>query len=96
MDAEITSSVVRGLPRVPEEITFERVEVPVGDVLLMGTDGFADPLGKGTGELGRLFRTIFSEGAPPLLQFAHAMDFSRMTFDDDRTLVAIWPKAGSS
>jgi hypothetical protein len=28
---------------------------------------------------------------PPALAFAHLLDFSRETFDDDRTLVAVWP-----
>jgi hypothetical protein len=27
-----------------------------------------------------------------LIEFAHAVDFSRETFDDDRTLVAVWPR----
>jgi hypothetical protein len=29
---------------------------------------------------------------PSLIEFAHAVDFSRETFDDDRTLVAVWPR----
>jgi hypothetical protein len=29
---------------------------------------------------------------PPILGLAHAVDFSRETFDDDRTLVAVWPR----
>jgi len=29
---------------------------------------------------------------PPPRAFAHVLDFSRETFDDDRTLVSIWPR----
>jgi hypothetical protein len=29
---------------------------------------------------------------PSLIEFAHAVDFTREAFDDDRTLVAVWPR----
>jgi hypothetical protein len=36
---------------------------------------------------------LFNGTEPPSLgEFAHAMDFSRETFDDDRTLVAVMPR----
>jgi hypothetical protein len=44
--------------------------------------------------VGNLLRDVLTgPTAPPsLIEFAHAVDFSRETFDDDRTLVAVWPR----
>jgi hypothetical protein len=79
---------------VPKELTPAVAEIGPGDVLLIGTDGIGDPLGSGEGGVGNLFRDLVTgPTAPPsLIEFAHAVDFSRETFDDDRTLVAVWPK----
>lgn len=89
----VASSAVVGLPRVPTEVTPTVVEVANDDVLLIGTDGIGDPLGTGEGGVGDLFRDVLTgPSLPSLIEFAHAVDFSRETFDDDRTLVAIWPR----
>jgi Protein phosphatase 2C len=89
----IASSAVVGLPRVPTQLTPVMVDVAYDDVLLIGTDGIGDPLGTGQGGVGNLFRDVLTAPSPPsLIEFAHAVDFSRETFDDDRTLVAVWPR----
>jgi len=89
----IASSAVVGLPRVPTEVTPVVVEIANNEVLLIGTDGIGDPLGTGQGGVGNLLREVFDQpGAPSLIEFAHAVDFSRETFDDDRTLVAVCSK----
>jgi serine/threonine protein phosphatase PrpC len=89
----IASSAVVGLPRVPTDVTPVVVEIAGNEVLLIGTDGIGDPLGTGQGGVGNLLREVFDQPkAPSLIEFAHAVDFSRETFDDDRTLVAVWPK----
>jgi serine/threonine protein phosphatase PrpC len=89
----IASSAVVGLPRVPTEVTPHAVDIANDDVLLIGTDGIGDPLGTGQGGVGDLFREVLSKpSVPSLIEFAHAVDFSRETFDDDRTLVAVWPR----
>jgi serine/threonine protein phosphatase PrpC len=89
----MSSSAVAGLPRVPTDITPAVVEITPGEVLVIGTDGIGDPLGGGEGGVGNLLREVLTEpGTPSLIEFAHAVDFSRETFDDDRTLVAIWPR----
>jgi serine/threonine protein phosphatase PrpC len=89
----IASSAVVGLPRVPTEVTPVGVDVAAGDVLLMATDGIGDPLGTGHGGVGNLFREVLTgPSVPSLIEFAHAVDFSREAFDDDRTLVAVWPR----
>jgi Protein phosphatase 2C len=90
---EIASSAVTGLPWVPKEIAPVVVEVGRGDVLLVGTDGIGDPLGTGQSGVGNLLRAVLCANSPPsLIEFAHAVDFSRENFDDDRTLVAVWPR----
>lgn len=89
----VASSAVVGLPRVPADVVPVVVEIADNDVLLIGTDGIGDPLGAGQGGVGNLLRELLDQPKPPsLIEFAHAVDFSRETFDDDRTLVAIWPK----
>ncbi|GGL95956.1 hypothetical protein GCM10010129_44770 [Streptomyces fumigatiscleroticus] len=91
----LVSSAVQPLPYVPGEVTPYPVSLDPGTVLLIGTDGFGDPVGDGRGEVARLFATELSRPVPPL-GFAHLLDFSRETFDDDRTLVALWPRNGRS
>jgi hypothetical protein len=85
----IMSSAVRALPQTPA-VTPVHIDVPPGAVLLVGTDGFGDPLGDGVGLVGALFAKHLRV-PPPLLAMGHLLDFSRETFDDDRTLLAVWP-----
>jgi serine/threonine protein phosphatase PrpC len=90
-DDLIASTGVMGLPRVPQQAEPVNATLAPQDVLLVGTDGFGNALGDGTGLVGQLFATELS--APPRpLRFAHVLDFSRELFDDDRTLVAVWPR----
>lgn len=86
----LISSAVTALPRVPLELDATSYRVEPGEVLLLGTDGIGDPLGGGSGEVGDLFVSLLGNGVPSLIEFAHHVDFSRETFDDDRTLVAVW------
>jgi Protein phosphatase 2C len=88
--AYVTSSAVSALPQLPAAVTPVRVDLRPGAVLLAGTDGFGDPLGDGDGQIGQLFAGELRVPPPPRA-FAHLLDFSRETFDDDRTLLAIWP-----
>lgn len=88
--ADVFSSEVTGLPRVPESVVPVELALPAGSVLVLGTDGFADPLGDGAGQVGRRFADCLAQPPPPLA-LAHLLDFSRETFDDDRSLVAVWP-----
>ena len=94
----LSSNAVAGLPRLPGELQPSVIEIQEGDVLLLGTDGIGDPLGTGEGGVGNLFRKLFGGSRPPsLIEFAHALDFSRETFDDDRTLVTVMlPQRGDS
>jgi hypothetical protein len=94
-DAAVISSAVSPLPRVPDQLTPVQYLLAPQDVLLVGTDGFGDPLGDGDGLVGRLFAEHLAT-PPPARGLAHLLDFSRDTFDDDRTLLAIWQQAQPS
>jgi hypothetical protein len=90
--AQVISSAVSPLPRIPEHLTPIDFLLHPGAVLLTGTDGFGDPLGDGEGQIGHLFAEHLRTPLPAR-GLAHLLDFSRDTFDDDRALIAIWPKA---
>ncbi|MFF7332671.1 protein phosphatase 2C domain-containing protein [Streptomyces sp. NPDC090306] len=87
----LVSSAVEPLPYVPAGMRPFCFRLEPGTVLLVGTDGFGDALGDGTGAVAGLFLNRLRDVVPPL-GFAHLLDFSRETFDDDRTLLALWPR----
>ncbi|MFI0943879.1 protein phosphatase 2C domain-containing protein [Streptomyces sp. NPDC021020] len=88
---DVVSSAVTPLPRVPAPLALRTVELGPSSVLLVGTDGFGDALGDGEGAVGLHFHRSLAVPPSPLA-FAHLLDFSRETFDDDRTLLAVWPR----
>lgn len=93
-EGDVVATSVTALPRVPEQLEQRFGKLVPGQVLLVGTDGFGDPLGDGDGQIGALFAEHLA--APPSpLWLAHLIDFSRETFDDDRTLLAIWPRSAA-
>lgn len=90
IDAPIFSTAVIPLPWVPSSVGVAHTVARPGDVLLVGTDGFGDPLGDGNGLVGDHFRSHLAT-PPAVADFVRVLDFSRELFGDDRTLVAIWP-----
>ncbi|MYW05774.1 protein phosphatase 2C domain-containing protein [Streptomyces sp. SID3343] len=91
-DTLLISNEVAPLPYVPMRLQHTGGRLTAGRVLLVGTDGFGDPLGDGDGRVGALFaRTLAQPPSPAWL--AHVLDFSRETFDDDRSLLVVWPHA---
>ncbi|MEA2147388.1 MAG: hypothetical protein QOG59_2975 [Solirubrobacteraceae bacterium] len=83
---------VQALPRHPRAWTAAELCLAADEVLLLCTDGLGLPLGDGTGEVGRVLAREL--GRPPeVIDFARLLDFSRSTYDDDRTLVAVWAGA---
>lgn len=87
---EVVSNAVVALPRVPD-IVLRWGSLTSDQILLVGTDGFGDPLGDGDNAVGDHFADTLS-APPPVLRFANDLDFSRETWDDDRTLFALWPR----
>ncbi|MET8574262.1 protein phosphatase 2C domain-containing protein [Streptomyces sp. NPDC005012] len=90
-DELISTSHVRPLPWYPDPVEPVSFRLPPRAALLIGTDGFGVPLGPGTGRVGELFRLLEEPPARPVV-LADLLDFSKETFDDDRTLLAVWPR----
>ncbi len=88
-DEEFSTSSVIALPYLPQP-EVRNVHLGVGEVLLVCTDGFSEPLAAGTGDVGRLFARELAV-PPPLTSWPYLVDFAKATYDDDRTLVAVWP-----
>jgi serine/threonine protein phosphatase PrpC len=86
---ELIGGGVQALPRDAGAAAVGDCTLEPGDVLLLCTDGLALPLAGGTGELGRAFARELAT-PPDVVDFARLLDFSRSTYDDDRTLVAVW------
>jgi Protein phosphatase 2C len=80
---------VEALPRSVRQVNVQSCVLEPRSVLLLCTDGLALPLAGGAGEVGR---TLARELArpPDIIDFARLLDFSRSTYDDDRSLVAVW------
>jgi Protein phosphatase 2C len=81
---------VAALPRDARELVAGSCTVGSRDALLLCSDGVALPLAGGEGELGRALARELST-PPDVVDFARLLDFSRSTYDDDRTLIAVWP-----
>ncbi|NUR88451.1 MAG: hypothetical protein HOY71_30550 [Nonomuraea sp.] len=88
----LVATGVTALPRLPDPLDQWYGRLHRGHVLLVGTDGFGDPLGDGDGQVGAMFADNLAVPPTPL-RLAHLLDFSRETFDDDRTLLALWPRS---
>lgn len=80
---------VQSLPRGGGALERGSCTLEAGSVLLLCTDGLALPLGDGQGEVGRLLARELAT-PPDVVDFARLLDFSRSTYDDDRSLVAVW------
>lgn len=92
-DTLLVTNEVSPLPRIPDRLETATGRLEASWTLLVGTDGFGDPLGEGDGQVGALFAHHLSTPPPPLW-LGHVLDFTRETFDDDRTLLVLWPRTG--
>ena len=88
---ELIGSGVRALPRHTSPAGAQTRSLTPTDVLLVCTDGLALPLADGRGEVGRMLARELAT-PPDIVDFARLLDFSRSTYDDDRTLIAVWPR----
>ncbi len=89
--AVIAESATMALPYLPDgDLPVTELEIPGNSFLALVTDGIGDPLGSGTGITGRALADWW-KSPPNIYQFGAQVDFSRNTFDDDRTAVVVWP-----
>jgi serine/threonine protein phosphatase PrpC len=80
---------VEALPRSAGAVSVSRCSLDPGSVLLLCTDGLAMPLAGGGGEVGAALARELAR-PPDIVDFARLLDFSRSTYDDDRSLIAVW------
>jgi len=88
-DGGLLAGAVSALPRAVHAVQEASCKLTPSSVLLLCTDGLALPLAGGTGEVGRTFARELKR-PPDVIDIARLLDFSRSTYDDDRTLIAIW------
>jgi hypothetical protein len=89
--AAVSTSMVTPLPHLPpsEDLVVRRASLPQGSALFLMTDGVGDPLGAGAGDVAEELARRW--GTPPdPYSFAAQVDFSRRSYDDDRTVIGIW------
>lgn len=86
--AEVASSAVNPLPR-PVEVRPEARVLRPGQALVVITDGVGDPLGSGSGVVGRFLASMWAT-PPEILAYAQHVGFYRKSFTDDRTAVTVW------
>lgn len=89
----IAESATACLPLLPEgDPEVVRAELAAGSALVLMSDGVGDPLGGGTGDVGRALAASWATPPHPI-EFLAQVAFGRKTFDDDRAAVAVWPVA---
>lgn len=90
---EVASSAVRALPHLPskrELLHWQAWTLNRQARVLAMTDGVGDPLGDGAGEVADALAEAWRQ-PPSLPRFAEQVAFGRKSYDDDRTVVAVWP-----
>jgi serine/threonine protein phosphatase PrpC len=86
----VASSATFALPLAPKVLSAAKAEtLAPGAAVVLVTDGIGDPLGDGTGEVGRFLAAVWAQPPGPL-EFAAQVDFARRSYDDDRTAVVVW------
>ena len=95
---ELRGSVVGVLPlgsRGGDAVETASVLLPAGAALVLLSDGVADPLRDGPGTVAPALAEVLSggpSGALTPLALADEADFSRRGCQDDRTILAVWPR----
>lgn len=89
-DGSPLSSATAALPAKCFQIANATVEFGKEATLFLMTDGVADPLGAGAGQVGHTLGQWWAD-PPNEFEFAAQVGFARRSFDDDRTAVGIWP-----
>jgi len=90
---EVGSSRVVALPKVPRDpagLPYLEHTLDHRSTLLLMTDGTGDPIAEARGEVAARLAEWWRR-PPAALVFADQVGFGRRSYDDDRTVVAIWP-----
>jgi len=87
---DLFSPSVAALPWLPSSIELLELLIDPTDTIVVLSDGIGDALGDGSSLVADLLKSELRSPPPPL-QVARIADFSRATFADDRTLIAVWP-----
>lgn len=90
---EVGSSRVVALPKVPRDpagLPYLEHTLDHRSTLLLMTDGTGDPIAEARGEVAARLAAWWRRPPAPLV-FADQVGFGRRSYDDDRTVVAIWP-----
>jgi hypothetical protein len=91
--ADSRTAALPQIPRDPDSLPTRTHRVDDRWVIVLMTDGTGDPLGDGRGEVADRLAEWWQQPPAPLT-FAEQVGFGRRSYDDDRTVVAIWPQAG--
>ena len=87
----LASSMTMALPGVPAKMAPPvTTTLRPGEALVLMSDGVGDPLGGGTGEVGEYLADAWREPPDPFT-FIAQVGFRRRSYDDDRTVLAVWP-----
>ncbi|WP_344476635.1 protein phosphatase 2C domain-containing protein [Nonomuraea monospora] len=82
-------NVTSALPDDLGELRERQIDWGPGDVLVLCSDGFGTAMGGGGSVLAQRLVTAWSS-PPELRSFLRDVDFQLSTYDDDRTVLALW------
>ena len=89
-DGDVTATAA--LPSDQLEPEFAAITLATADLLLLATDGVADPWRDGPSTVAPVLAASLA-GRPEPLELAQLASFSRQGCHDDRTIVVAWPSA---
>jgi serine/threonine protein phosphatase PrpC len=88
-DDEMVSTATPALPDTGDAVEEEEVVLAGGGVLVLASDGVADPIRDGPTTVAPAYADSLAEPPSPLA-LAGLLDFSRQGCHDDRTLLGLW------
>ncbi|TDC11490.1 hypothetical protein E1267_00705 [Nonomuraea longispora] len=88
-DGRRPGNFTSALPDDLGELRERQIDWQPGDVLVLCSDGFGTAMGGGGSLLAQQLATLWCS-PPELRSFLHDVDFQLSTYDDDRTVLALW------
>lgn len=85
----LSDNLTTALPGDPGNVEVRTFDWGHGDLLILTSDGFAAGVAGGSTPLARRLAETWRT-PPSLTEFVREVDFRLSTFDDDRTVVALW------